>query len=390
MQKKIALVTNSTWNIYNFRQGLIKRLHSEGYEIIVIAPVDEYIHYLNESYFTKHIPLKHLAPQSKNPAKDLLLTKELYQIYKKESPDLILHYTIKPNIFGSIAAKLTGLNSISTITGLGYTFLNKGLTNSIVKRLYRYAFQKLQKVIFHNSDDRQLFLDNRIIKEQQAKIIPGSGVNTNYFRPLSVTANQSKFVFLFIGRLLYDKGIIEFVKAAKQLRNRLPKAEFWVVGESEAKNPSLVSKSDLLQWVEGQFIHYLGPTNEIRKYIKKADVVVLPSYREGMPRAILEGMAMGKPVITTDTAGCKETVDGNGIIVPVKNAAALANAMEKIYHLDGSAFKRMSLQSRRLALEVFDEKIIIDQYLEIIQAICPVNRTKPKSTNAQIDKTSLQ
>lgn len=385
MQKKIALVTNSTWNIYNFRQGLIKKLHSEGHEIIVIAPVDEYIHYLNDSYFTKHIPLKHLAPQSKSPLKELLLIKELYYIYIKESPDLVLHYTIKPNIFGSIAARLAGISSISTITGLGYTFLEKGLTNQVVKRLYKFAFQHLQKVIFHNSDDRSLFETNGLISSDKALVIPGSGVNTNYFRPISIHPNNDRFVFLFIGRLLYDKGIIEFAEAAKQLKEKLPKAEFWVVGESEAKNPSVVSKKDLLTWVENQFIHYQGPTNEIRKFIKKANVIVLPSYREGMPRAILEGMAMGKPIITTDTPGCRETVNGNGFIINPKDVSALANAMTKMYFSDTHTYELMSIRSRELALKVFDEKIIINKYLDIINSILE----KKQYSNKQLKKVYI-
>ncbi len=373
MQKTIAVVTNSTWNIYNFRLGLIKRLKAEGYNVLVIAPVDEYIHYLNESHFTKHIPLKHLAPQSKNPIKNLLLTWELLKIYKKEQPDLILHYTIKPNIFGSIAAKLAKIPSISTVTGLGYTFLSDSFTNKMVKSLYRFAFGKIQKVIFHNAVDQKLFIDKKIIKHDQSLVIPGSGVNTNYFRPLSLQTRNEKFVFLFIGRLLYDKGIIEFVNAAKIVKSKFPEAEFWVIGEAEAKNPSIVSKRDLLKWVEARYIHYLGPTKDVRKFIKKVDAVVLPSYREGMPRAILEGMAMAKPIITTNTPGCSATVKGNGFLVPAKDVQSLAEAMIKMYQLDEIDYQRMAAKSRQLALDIFDEKLIIEHYYNIIKTLAPNN-----------------
>lgn len=369
MQKTIAIVANSTWNIHNFRLGLIKRLKAEGYNILVIAPVDEYIHYLNESYFTKHIPLKKLHPQSKNPLKDLSLVWELFQIYKREQPDLILHYTIKPNIFGNIAAKLARIPAIATVTGLGYTFLAKNFMNKLVKRLYRYAFQNIPKVIFHNEDDQQLFIDQGITTAEQSLVVPGSGVNTNYFRPISTHHNQEKFVFLFIGRLLYDKGIIEFVKAAKELKAKIPTAEFWVIGQAETKNPSVVSKSDLLKWVEARYIHYMGPTKDIRKFIKKADAVVLPSYREGTPRAVLEGMAMGKPIITTNTPGCRSTVDRNGFLVPVKDSKALAQAMLDLYHLDMATYKKMSEKSRQLALDIFDEKHIVDRYFSLIQPL---------------------
>jgi glycosyltransferase involved in cell wall biosynthesis len=371
MQKTIAIVTNSTWNIHNFRLGLIKRLKAEGYKVLVIAPVDEYIHYLNESYFTKHIPLKSLSPQSKNPFKDILLIWELFKIYKKEQPDLILHYTIKPNIFGSIAAKMAKRASISTVTGLGYTFLSYSFTNKVVKRLYRFAFEKIQKIIFHNPDDQKLFIDEKIIEKNKSIVIPGSGVNTNYFRPLAIQPNREKFVFLFIGRLLYDKGIIEFVEAAKQLKAKIPQAEFWVIGQAEAKNPSIVSKKDLLKWVEAHYIRYMGPTKDVRKVIRKVDAVVLPSYREGMPRAILEGMAMGKPIITTDTPGCKATVQGNGFLVPAKNVNALADAMLRLYRIDEIDYQLMSQKSRQMALDVFDEKLIIEHYFDIIKSLIP-------------------
>ena len=374
MPKTIAIVTNSTWNIYNFRLGLIKRLKTEGYKVLVIAPVDEYIHYLNESYFTKHIPLKNLSPQSKNPFKDILLTWELFKIYKKERPNLILHYTIKPNIFGSIAAKMAKITSISTVTGLGYTFLSESFMNKVVKKLYKFAFEKISNIIFHNPDDQKLFIAKKIIRESQSIVIPGSGVNTNYFRPLSVHSHREKFIFLFIGRLLYDKGIIEFVEAAKMLKAKLPQVEFWVIGQAEAKNPSIVSKQDLLKWVEAQYIHYMGPTKDVRKFIRKVDAVVLPSYREGMPRAILEGMAMGKPIITTDTPGCRATVQDNGFLVPAKNTEALAEAMLKLYQLDEIDYQVMSQKSRQIALDVFDEKLIIEQYFRIIKNLVPSSK----------------
>ena len=175
MKKKIAIVDNSTWNIYNFRLSLIKHLKLEGYRVVVIAPVDEYILYLNESYFTRHISLRFLSPQNKNPLKDLLLTYELYRIYREEKPDLILHYTIKPNIFGNIAAAMAGIPSVSTITGLGYSFLHKGLINKLVPRLYRLAFKSVKKVVFYNHDDKALFIKQKLL-------VPGKGTIHSRFR----------------------------------------------------------------------------------------------------------------------------------------------------------------------------------------------------------------
>lgn len=370
MRKKIAIVDNSTWNIFNFRLGLIKQLKAAGYDVIVIAPVDEYIHYLNVSGIVTHIPLHRLAPQSNSPLNDLALVVELYRIYLRERPDLIIHYTIKPNIFGNFAAWLARIPSISTITGLGYTFLHRSLLNRMVPPLYRLALRWTHRVIFYNPEDRQLFIQKRIIPERKGMIIPGSGVNTNHFRPLPLP-DEHRFIFLFIGRLLYDKGLSEFVAAARQVREVNPDAECWVIGELNAKNPAAVAKDEMLRWIEENHIKYFGIASDVRHYIRRAHVVVLPSYREGVPRAILEAMAMGKPIITTDVAGCRDTIKSglNGIVVPSCNPEALAQAMLHAYDLGENHLNMMGDYSRQIALAEFDEKIITGKYLQLLSEL---------------------
>jgi len=377
---KIAIVANSTWNIYNFRLGLIRELTKVGYRVIVIAPIDEYIHYLGDNYFIKHIAIKRLSPQSKNPLKDVLLCKELYDIYKKEQPDLILHYTIKPNIWGNFAARLANIPTISTLTGLGYTFLHGNFTKYIIRKLYKVALSKSKRLVFHNGDDLQLFEDFNLIPKGRGEVIPGSGVDTNFFSPFPKSPAK-KFIFLFVGRVLYDKGILEFVEAARQIRQVTKNTEYWVVGQLNAENPTAVSKHQLQVWLENKDIRYFGNSNDIRKFLKKADVFVLPSYREGMPRAVLEAMASAKPIITTDTAGCRDTVvEGeNGYLVPVKDSISLAEAMLKIYYLDRNELREMGNASRDLVLQNFDEKIIIDRYLSLIQNITEMKVAKDKT-----------
>ena len=370
MSKTIALVANSTWNIYNFRQPLIKQLKAAGFRVLVIAPVDEYIHYLNDSYFTRHIPLRFMAAQRKNPFWDLLLLWEIYRIYRRERPDLALHFTIKPNIYGGLAARWAGVPCMPTVTGLGYTFLHNGLLGQLARRLYRLAFRSAARAIFHNEDDRQLFIQEGLIPESRSLAIAGSGVNTNHFRPLP-QPDTDKFIFLFIGRLLHDKGIREFAAAARQLCRLAPRAECWVVGQLNPEYPAAVTQQELLQWIEEQHIHYLGSTKDVRPYIKQAHALVLPSYREGLPRAILEAMAMGKPVVTTDTAGCRETVEParNGYLVPARDPAALAEAMLQLYHLSAEEQQAMGDYSRKKALQEFDEKIIVEAYLELCREV---------------------
>ena len=381
MRKKVLFVDNSTWNIYNFRLNLIKRLKSEGYEVVVVAPVDEYIHYLNESYFTKHIPLKFLAPQSKNIFRDLLLIIELYRIFRQEKPDLILNYTIKPNIFGNFAAKLARAATVSVITGLGYTFLNKNLLTRQIPFLYKLAFRHAKKVIVYNKEDLKLLIKEKIIPSHKGKVIFGEGLNTNHYRPLP-KPNSEKFIFLFIGRLLYDKGLGEYVEAAKKIREISRNIECWVIGELHS-NPAAISKNTLVQWIENKHIKYIGTTQDVRKYVKQVDCLVLPSYREGMPRVVLEAMAMAKPIITTDVAGCNEAIDHetNGYIIPAKNNDELAQNMLKMYTHSDLEINEFGINSRKRVLRLFDEKIITPKYIDLVNTILKTKTKKPQLTS---------
>lgn len=365
----IAIVANTTWNIVNFRLSLIKSLLAANYQVLVIAPVDEFTAQLNG---IRQVALTKLKPKSKNPINDFLLCRELYQIYQKEQPALILHYTIKPNIFGNFAARCAGISTISTLTGLGYTFLHGSFTQKIIRQLYKMALEKSKRLVFHNPDDLALFTKNQLVKSQQGMVIAGSGVNTKHFA-LAYKEDTTKFVFLFVGRLLYDKGIEEFVLAANEVCKMTANTEFHIVGQLNAANPAAVAETQLKKWLSNKRIKYHGSTNDVRPFLKATNVFVLPSYREGMPRAVLEAMASGKPIITTDTAGCRDTVEEgrNGWLVPVKDADALAHAMLKIYQLDQQKIAKMGERSRELVLQKFDESIIVAKYLELIKKLLP-------------------
>lgn len=366
MPRTVAIVANSSWNIYNFRQPLLKAFTQAGHRVLVIAPVDEYVHYLNEHHYAKHIPLRQLAPQSKNPLFDLLLLLELWLIYRRERPDLILHFTAKPNIYGSIAAGWANCRSVPTMTGLGYTFLHGKALNHIVQQLYRFALRGVRDAFFHNQDDRKLFHEAGIIDQKHTSVVPGSGLNTNHFRPLPRPLHDNT-IFLFVGRLLYDKGVAEFAEAARLLKQQCPQAECWMLGELEAANPAAVPKPQLLRWVESQHIRYLGSTNDVRPYLKQCDCFVLPSYREGMPRALLEAMAMGKPSITTDVPGCRAAITPDcGWLVPPQDAQALAAAMRKAAQLPAEERQQLGQNARQRARQVYDEQVIVEHYLKLL------------------------
>lgn len=368
--KRIAIIANSSWNIYNYRLSLCRFLQSKRYQIILIAPEDRYTTFLKDEFPFSFYPLKNLIPHSKNPFNEIALLKELYNTYKKLELNLVLQYTIKPNIYGSLVAQQLRIPCISTVTGLGYSFMQKDKSTQAVSWLYKIAFKKNKYIVFHNTDDYNLFVQKKLVEKVKAKVIKGSGVDTNYFISKNEIIENGKFIFLFIGRLLYDKGIIEYVQAARQIKQTYKEVEFWIVGDIKAANPSAISKKELDKWISDKIIKYLGKTDHIKEVIQKSSVVVLPSYREGMPRSILEAMAMSKPIITTNSPGCRETVEENinGFKVPPKNANALAKAMEKMIHLKvlGNQLNIMGQASRIKVEKEFSHEIVNQSYLDLI------------------------
>jgi glycosyltransferase involved in cell wall biosynthesis len=369
IRPKIIIVANTTWNIYNFRLPLLQLLEKRGYQIVVIAPFDEHIIYLNELQNGAHLPVHTLKRKSMNPFQDLLFFAELSRLYWREKPDLIIHYTIKPNIYGNFAALVQRIPSICVVTGLGYSFIHNGWVKKITDALYHFSFLSAKKVLFENSDDRDLFISNQLSATTKSLSTKGCGVDTQYFQPQIRTRTDNKRVFLFIGRLLYDKGIVEFVEAARRVRQQDSMADFWVLGELDQDNLAAVSEELLTEWIEDGVIKYYGNVSDVRPYIADSDVVVLPSYREGMPRAILEGLAMGKAVITTDTAGCRETVEEgkNGYLVPVGNVVKLMESIRHFCDMPILEIEKMGAKSRQKALEEFDQTIINHFILQVVE-----------------------
>lgn len=336
-----------------------------------MAPVDKFISYTESIPEVNHIPIRHLHRDSVNPIRDLRLLFELIRLYKKQSPDLILHYTVKPNIYGGLAARILGIKSVAVITGLGYSLMHEGWINVITRLLYRFTLRFHKKVVFENADDQFLFEKENLVAGEKSLAIKGCGVDTQFFSPNGVHRQTEIITFAFIGRLLYDKGVREFIEAAQQVKKQHRDVQFWLIGEIDKENPSSIRHDDLMRWIRDPDIHYHGATENIKRYIEQSDCIVLPSYREGMPRVIMEAMAMAKPVITTNTAGCRETVDDqvNGYLVPVKNADALAEAMMRFIQLDNPSKEKMGQAGREKVLQVFDERIIANRLYEILKDV---------------------
>jgi glycosyltransferase involved in cell wall biosynthesis len=349
--------------MYNFRLGLIKKFIQLGYEVCVVAPEDNFTKKIIDEGI-KIITVKKLKRSGNNPLQDFGLYREYVSIYKKLQPDFIFHYTIKPNIYGTLAARFCKIKSISIITGLGNAFSNNGILFRVAKLLYKVSLAYPVEIWFLNSSDKSIFISNGIIKAHQSFILPGEGVDTTAFTPAVHRAENTNSTFLLVSRMLYDKGIEEFVQASKLLLKKGYSLTSLLLGQIDYDNPEVIALEVIEKWQQEGIVKYLGSTNDVKPYIENVDVIVLPSYREGIPRILLEAAAMEKPIITTRIPGCVEVVeDGvNGYLCQVKNVEDLASQMEKLILLPMEERKKMGDAGRKKVLADFDEKIIIDIY----------------------------
>lgn len=372
-QKTIAITANTTWNIRNFRLNVIRTLIQKGFRVVVIAPIDDYISYLEEFPQVKHYNLPKLSRKGKNPFHDFRLFWVLVQMYKEIKPDFILHYTIKPNIYGSFAARLCNIPTASVVTGLGYPFIHNGRLGLLVKKLYSAAFKKNKFVLFENDDDLLFFTEQKIVGKNQGISTKGCGVDVNYFSPINELPEASQITFSFIGRLLYDKGISEFIEAAGILKKKYPNFKFQVIGELDEGNPASANEKELLDWVEKKVIIYRGFHSDVREIIDKSHCVVLPSYREGFARVLMEAMSMARPIITTDTPGCRDAVEEgvNGYLIKVKSTADLVLAMEKFALLPLNIKRTMGYKGRKKAQQEFDDEMIANSITDTILDVVP-------------------
>lgn len=360
----VVLVANSTWNIYNFRLNVINYFLEKNYQVTVVAPIDEYLEYKEKYPDIEHFGIKSMNRDGTNPFKDLILTIELIRRYRLLKPDILIHYTNKMNIYGAIAARMNRIKSIAIVTGLGYPFIRKGWLRSLTTFLYKSTAGFHEKFIFENIEDRELFESLNIIPKGKGTSIKGCGVDLDYFKPQPKKRKSDTIVFTFVGRLLYDKGIKEFVNAAQVIKEKYSnRVEFWVVGDLDPDNPATVEKIELGNWVNQKLINYFGFQRDVRPFLKDSDCIVLPSYREAIPRTITEGMAMARPVITTNTAGCREAVDEgqNGYLVEVRDVNSLVVAMEKFILLSPEEKHSFGQNGLKKAQMEFDDKNIAEQ-----------------------------
>lgn len=370
MKPKIIFVASFPLSLINFRMELMQEFVTKGYSVIAIAPEDNEVSRILAQKNIQFITLP-LQRNGLNPFTDFIIIIKLWKIFKKEKPDKLFLYTIKPVIYGSIAAKFANISQIySMITGTGYVFLNTNLKSKLVgfiaRKLFKIALLFNKLVFFQNKDNLDFFRQLKIISlHKPAKIINGSGVDCDSFKPVSYPVKLS---FLMIARFLYDKGIVEYIEAARKIKQQYPHVNFKLVGWIDT-NPNSISSQQLNDWITEGTIEYLGKLSDVQPAIAESSIYVLPSYHEGTPRTVLEAMAMARPVITTNAPGCKETVipDVTGFLVPVKNIEKLYQAME-YFILSPEKIAIMGNEGRKLAEEKYDVRKVNSSILQAMLA----------------------
>ncbi len=365
---KIVIITNSAWQAYNFRLELARKLKENGYQLIFFFPFDEkYRKIIEKEFCTVNIDMH---ADSINPLLEMKAFFSLYRGIRNSNPDVVLSFTIKPNIYGAIASYLCKTKSIANITGLGTIFISKTIVTRVAIPIYKLALFCSSYVFFQNNDDMQKFVSKRLIDAKKGVLIPGSGVDTERFSPIEGNINNC-FKFTMVARVIRDKGVVEFIEAAKIIKQKYSNIEFELIGEIGVKNRTAISADYIKEVQNAGVIKYKNMVDDIRDELKSSSCIVLPSYREGCPRSILEASSMEIPVIVSNVSGCRDVVDDNitGFICNVKDSLNLSEKMENMINLDDKERVVMGKKGREKVLSQFNEKTVVGMYLTTIKKV---------------------
>jgi glycosyltransferase involved in cell wall biosynthesis len=356
---KIILFANTDWNLFNYRLTLARNLKAKGHDLLLLSPDGNYSKKIKTCGFDWQ--LFNVSRSGINPIKETFTILHLAQYYRHEKPDLVHHFTSKCVIYGSLAARLAGVNRIvNSVTGMGYVFIQNNFINSAIRPLiillYKIAL-KNSTVLFQNQHDMDFFTSHHLVNTNQSKLIPGSGVDTRKFKPTLPPVGN--LLVVLPARMIWDKGIREFVEAAKIIKGKGIKARFALVGAPDKGNPSSITESQLKKWEKSGYIEYWGWEEDMAAVYQKSSIVCLPSYREGLAKSLIEAAASGRSLVASDIPGCQEVVkEGiNGFLVPPKQVLPLAEALENIL-LDTKLRKKMGVESRKIATSCFSAQKI--------------------------------
>jgi glycosyltransferase involved in cell wall biosynthesis len=352
--------------------NFVKALTHAGHEVHTIAPKDDYTPKLIEAGCQHHNV--YMDSRGANILKDSALIVELATLYSRIKPDVVLHFTIKPNIYGTLAAAMLRIPSINNVCGLGTVFLKKGLVSWVAKLLYKVAFRFPKKVFFQNPDDLQLFLKKKLVAKEVAALLPGSGIDVSKFEATPFKRNFT-FTFLLVSRLIIDKGIYEFIDAIRLLKAEGVQARFQVLGAKDPMHKRGIPDALIDAWCAEGLIEYLGKTDDVQPYIQQADCVVLPSYREGSPKSLMEAACLAKPIVTTDVPGCRQVVkDGfNGLLCKPYSAKDLADKLMLMTKIPSATLQLMGECGRRKMELEFSDTVVIKKYLSALDQLSTPN-----------------
>jgi glycosyltransferase involved in cell wall biosynthesis len=400
MSSRLTIVLLCHWAFCaaNFRGGLVRELTRQGHRVVVIVPPEPPYEAVLRNLGAE-VHTWRLRSQGKNPFSEAASVLHLFKLLRQIQPDVMFTYTIKPVIYGAFAGRLCGVPVISVITGLGYVFLNDNWISKLARRLYGWTLDWSKEVWFLNSVDEQSFRQARILDDASVHFLPGEGVNTDHFAPMAPASAPQPAVrnasdapdmpdapiFMMLARLLKDKGIFEFVGAARRVKAQFPSARFQLLGGMDANNPSSVEPAQLAAWLQEGVVEHLGTLQDVRPAIQAADCVVLPSYREGLPRSLLEAAAMGKPLIATDVPGCRDVVEPHitGLLCAPQDEADLAAKMIAILKLSPQQREQMGNNGRAFVRRQFDEQIVFAHYLQSFERLGLQSTTTTTTTTPQ-------
>lgn len=371
MEKNIAIIENNIIATNTIRGKFTQVLMEKGYNVTILTTGS--IRDI-ELARAKGFNITDVKGSTQNPVDILRYMQNLRRALLYNNTDICLTFTIRPAIWGNVVAARLKIPTITNITGIGPLFDRNNIAYRSARTLYKFVLKNTERIFFQNYDDMNIFMEKRFVKPEKAERIPGSGIDYEYYQPIdNYKKHDDKFIFLFISRLVKDKGIIEYVEAAKALKNKLHWAEFRVLGPVWLQNlkDNTVTESEVRKWVKDGIIKYLGETKDVREHIGEADCVVLPSYREGTSNVLLEASSMERPCITCDTTGCKEIVDDGvtGFLCTVRDAKSLAEKMIRMAELPEEDRMQMGKRARQKVIKEFDKQLVIDAYLRAIEEI---------------------
>jgi glycosyltransferase involved in cell wall biosynthesis len=366
--KRILIVSNYGWTLFNFRRRLIDTLLNESLDVWIQTEFDGYESRLGLPP-TRTLPLD-IDRKGVSPFRDVCTVGSVLRAIRTVNADVCLLYTIKPIVYGGVACRIARIPYVANVTGLGTAFIGKRWIRWIAILLYRTGLRSASRVFFQNKVDMALFLEHGMARPEQSSLLPGSGIDLDRFSVAPYPDSQD-MSFLLIARMLRDKGVGEFVEAARIVRTTFPQTRFQLLGPVDAVNRTAVSRDTINSWVREGIVEYLGETDDVRPFIAAAHCIVLPSYREGTPRSLLEAAAMGRPVIATDAVGCRDVVDdgSTGFLCKVADAEDLARSMVAMLALSVKDRAEMGLKGRTRVERVYDERIVINEYLQLVRSL---------------------